>query len=157
MPTIGPAEWTVVLATLVVTIACVVLHFEILQMLNRRVVRPASMLVRDRHHRPTLLAVILALLALHVAEIWLFGLAFYLLMQIEGLGSIAGYDTFDLFDCIYFSASTYTTVGWGELYPIGPLRFLAGVEALAGFMMITWSASFTYLVMVRTWGSHQRD
>lgn len=27
---------------------------------------------------------------------------------------------------------------------------LAGTEALVGFMMITWSASFGYLVMVRT-------
>jgi len=157
LPTIGPAEWTVVLVTLIVTVICVVLHFEILEQLSRRVVRPSRSLPRDHHHRPTLLVVILALLALHVTEIWLFGLAYYLLMLDDGLGRIVGYESYDLFDCIYFSAATYTTVGWGELYPAGPVRFLAGVEALAGFMLITWSASFTYLVMVRTWGSHQRD
>ncbi|WP_198021868.1 potassium channel family protein [Algiphilus aromaticivorans] len=72
-------------------------------------------------------------------------------------GAIVGYDALTLLDCIYFSASTYTTVGWGDLNAIGATRFLAGTEALVGFMLITWSASFTYLVMDRTWGKKQDD
>ena len=51
--------------------------------------------------------------------------------------------------------TNYTTVGWGDLSSIGPLRILAGAEALLGFMLITWSASFTYLVMARTWGAEE--
>ena len=35
--------------------------------------------------------------------------------------------------------------------PLGPVRFLSGTEALTGFVMITWSASFTYLEMERFW------
>lgn len=45
----------------------------------------------------------------------------------------------------------YTTVGFGDLIPIGPIRLMAGVEALTGLVMITWSASYTFLEMQRDW------
>jgi hypothetical protein len=46
---------------------------------------------------------------------------------------------------------SYTTVGFGDVAPIGPIRFLTGTEALTGFVLIAWSASFTYLEMERYW------
>jgi len=153
MPQVGAAEWIVVGVTLLVSLLSVALHFEALAILNRWVIRKSRSLRPDRMHRLVILIVVLSLLVVHVIEIWLFGLAFYILMQFDDLGGLTGYDSFDLFDCIYFSAATYSTVGWGELYPEGPIRFLAGTEALLGFMLVTWSASFTYLVMARIWGS----
>lgn len=45
----------------------------------------------------------------------------------------------------------YTTVGYGDLLPSGPIRFVAAMEALLGLMLIAWSASFTYLEMQRFW------
>jgi hypothetical protein len=42
-------------------------------------------------------------------------------------------------------------VGFGDLVPSGPIRFLSGMEALTGFVLIAWSASFTYLEMERFW------
>ena len=42
-------------------------------------------------------------------------------------------------------------VGFGDLAPVGAVRFLSGTEALTGFVLITWSASFTYLEMERYW------
>jgi hypothetical protein len=47
---------------------------------------------------------------------------------------------------------TYTTVGYGDFVPTGAIRFLCGVEALAGFVLITWSASFMFIEMQRYWG-----
>ena len=39
-----------------------------------------------------------------------------------------------LFDCVYFSGTTFTTLGFGDLTPIGPVgRFLAVTEAGLGF------------------------
>lgn len=35
--------------------------------------------------------------------------------------------------------------------PQGAIRFLAGTEALTGFILITWSASFLYLEMEQYW------
>jgi hypothetical protein len=31
------------------------------------------------------------------------------------------------------------------------LRYLTGIESLAGLLLITWSASFLYIEMVRYW------
>jgi hypothetical protein len=154
----GHPEWIVTLTTVTVVTLAVVLHFEVIVWLNRW---GADQRIKERgrhhHHRPTLLFVMFALLLAHVAEIWLFGLGYYILLQMQELGTISGYAELDLLDCVYFSAATYTTVGWGDLFPTGPLRFLAGTEALVGFMLITWSASFVYLMMARTWGQDDED
>jgi hypothetical protein len=49
------------------------------------------------------------------------------------------------------SVATYTTVGYGDLAPVGPIRLIMGLEGLTGFLLLTWSASFTYLEMQRYW------
>ena len=43
------------------------------------------------------------------------------------------------------------TLGLGDLSPVGTVRLLAGMESLTGLLLITWSASFTYLEMSRVW------
>jgi hypothetical protein len=53
---------------------------------------------------------------------------------------------------LYFSCAAFTTVGFGDIVPSGPLRLLAGMEALTGFVLITWTASYLYIEMSRTWG-----
>ena len=58
-------------------------------------------------------------------------------------------------DYVYFSAITNTTVGFGDFVPSGPVRFLAGMGALTGLVLITWSASFTFLEMQRYWDGRQ--
>ena len=82
------------------------------------------------------------LLVLHSIEIWIFA----------GMGAIEGVvATFALEDYAYFSATAYSTLGYGEIYPVGPIRLLSGMEGVTGLLMITWSASFTYLEMQRYW------
>jgi hypothetical protein len=56
-----------------------------------------------------------------------------------------------LLDCVYRSAVCYTTLGLGDVAPVGNIRFLTGMESLTGFMLIGCSVSFTYLEMVRFW------
>ena len=46
---------------------------------------------------------------------------------------------------------TSTTLGYGDIEPFGILRFLTGIEALAGLVLITWSASFLFVEMQRYW------
>ncbi|MEO5607197.1 MAG: ion channel, partial [Polaromonas sp.] len=50
-----------------------------------------------------------------------------------------------------FSAETYSSLGFGDLIPTGPIRMLAGIEALNGLLLIGWSASFVYIAMERFW------
>jgi hypothetical protein len=52
---------------------------------------------------------------------------------------------------VYFSATVYSILGFGDIIPGGPLRLLVGIESVTGLLMITWSASFTYLEMVQYW------
>lgn len=146
-------DWGVhaaVVATTVLAVgACVTLHYEALSWLSRRLGASAA---PHTHGRRRVLYGIFGVLSVHVAEIWVFGLAFYLLEAAgASFGVIHGIATGSLVDHVYFSAVTFTTVGFGDVIPSGPLRFLAGTEALTGFVLITWSASFTYLEMGRFW------
>jgi hypothetical protein len=74
-----------------------------------------------------------------------------------GWGTFAGNFEGYLTDFFYFSFTTYTTLGFGDIQPIGDVRYLTGIESLTGLVLITWSASFLYLEMQNYWNSIQAD
>jgi hypothetical protein len=86
-----------------------------------------------------------------LAEICLFAAGFFIMHEHLGLGSVKGEFNGSPLDYFYFSATTYSTLGVGDLFPVGVIRLVTGVEALTGFVLIGWSASFTYLTMERSW------
>ena len=98
--------------------------------------------------------VVFAAFLAHTLEVCLYALAFYLFDDVLDFGSLAGETTADWRDYVYFSMGTYTTLGIGDIYPVGPTRLIAGVEALNGLVLIGWSASFTYLTMEKFWPLH---
>ncbi len=123
----------------------VVLHYEALERLNDWLPR-LRMAPRAR-----VLVLMISLLAVHTLEIWIYASGLYATTHWPGLGRIAGVESLRLLDAVYLSTVTYTTVGYGDLIPQGPVRLLLGFEALSGFLLVTWSASFTYLEMQRNW------
>jgi hypothetical protein len=139
------ANFTMVAATVAVVIACVLVHYEGLSLTQRRIMRP------HRYRRGKVLHAISLVILLHILEIWIFGLAYWLLLKWADSGTIHGAQALHLFDYIYFSATSFTTLGFGDLVPVGPVRFLAATEGLVGLVLITWSASFTYLEMESFW------
>lgn len=102
-----------------------------------------------------LIGVFGALIA-HTLEIWLYGLAFYWIGLQGDLGSLSGNASETLMENVYFSISNYTSLGIGDIYSTGPLRFVAGFEALTGLVLITWTASFLFLGMQKAWGRPNR-
>ena len=116
-----------------------------------------------RVSRVTFVLLIVGLLVVHLIEIVTFSVAYGLLDGRQGLGYLApapGSETVPAllrdpsdrqFDYVYFSAVCYTTLGFGDLIPHGPIRLLAAVEALTGLLLVAWSASFTYLQMHVRW------
>jgi ion channel len=134
----------VVLATAVAVCACVMLHYEVLNVLSRWLAH------RRGQRRQRVLFAIVGMLSAHIAEIWIFAFASMLLLLGAQFGVTAGIDS-DLLDQVYLSAMTFTTVGVGDAHVAGPIRFLNGTEALTGLVLITWSASFTFLEMERFW------
>ena len=93
--------------------------------------------------------VVMSLVA-HSIEVMLFALA-YKVSIASGFGSLEGNFEGSIADHLYFSYAAFTTVGFGDIVPTGPLRLLAGMEALTGFVLITWTASYLYLEMTRLW------
>jgi len=135
----------VVLVTIAMVVACVVLHYEALNWLTGWMKR---IKLRPRRH---ILVLIFAILLIHVAEIWIFGLGYFFLISGEGHGNLVASHAIGFFDCIYYSAVCFTTLGLGDVIPTGAVRFVTGTEALAGFVLLTWSASFTFVEMERFW------
>jgi len=140
------ANFAVVLGTTLAVTVSVLLHYEGLTLLSQWLARR-----RDHHPRRKVLYGIFGVLSLHVAEIWVFGLTVWALLTFANAGSVSGTTTTSLLDAVYLSAATYTTVGFGDLAPVGPIRFIGGTMALTGLVLITWSASFTFLEMQQFW------
>ncbi len=90
-------------------------------------------------------------LAAHALEVWVFALSYFWMHHAQGWGHFEGNFKGTLLDCAYFSFTTFTTLGIGDIAPHGELRYLVGLEALTGFVLITWTASFLYLEMTRYW------
>lgn len=132
-------------AALVAVVACVIIHYEGLRVLTELVQRG------EWNHRRRVIVLILSLLLMHVLEIWLFGGMYFLLLTYADVGELSGLSVINLFDTVYYSSMVYTTIGFGDIVPVGAIRLLTGMEGVTGLVMITWSASYTFLVMLKTW------
>lgn len=128
--------------------AVILIHYEVLFKLDRMLPRMAHL-----HSRYRVLIGVGVIFLTHVVEIWLFALGYFVTLQFpemgEILGASAGHGVF--WDHVYLSFVTYTTVGYGDLVAQGYVRYLTGIEALAGLLLITWSASFLFLEMQKYW------
>jgi len=100
--------------------------------------------------------VILGAICTHLVEIWVFAFG-YIALDYLHLGEVLqGNLSLGLLDFVYFSGATFTTIGYGDVVPVGPARFMAAMEALPGLVLIAWSASFTYVEMGRFWRKSSR-
>jgi hypothetical protein len=136
----------IVTAVAVLTVSvCVLIHYEALSWL--------SQLLPKLHmrRRPRVLLLIFAILVVHNIEILLFALAYLVLLRDPAFGTLTGLEALTLVNCGYFSAVVFTTLGLGDIVPHGAIRLLAGPQALAGFVLITWSASFAFIEMQSFW------
>ena len=137
--------WITVLVTAAAVIACVVLHYEFLRLISKSLPLPTT------QHRSRIVVLILSLLSLHIMEIWIFGAGYYFLLSFGDNGALTGIGAMSLLDCVYYSATVFTTLGFGDIVPSGAIRFMTGTEAIAGLTFITWSSSYTFLVMLKSW------
>lgn len=138
---------TVFIVNMAVIAINVVIHYEFLYRLT--VLMPR---MRIRHRLRIVIGVVTALTA-HALEVWIFAASYFYMHHTEGWGELQGNFDGTLLDCVYFSFTTYTTLGFGDVEPIGDLRYLTGLESLTGLVLITWTASFLYLEMTRYWDS----
>lgn len=139
----------VVGGTLLLAMLAMLVHYEASFYLRLLLQNNKSLSRRSR-----IMTLTSGLFCSHVAQIWLFGAGGWLMLELfHYTGTLGGIPQIQFLDFIYLSAASYTTVGYGDVFPIGHIRFLFGTESLVGFMLLTWSASLTF-VEIRT---HWRD
>jgi hypothetical protein len=136
--------------SLLLVAATVILHYEFLRLASTLTARLSI------PGRAQILIIIFLVLVAHLAEVGLYTGAYYACETWWRLGRIDGEVEGGIADFFYFSITTYTTLGIGDVHPRGPLRLIAGVESLNGLVLIGWSASFTYLSMERLWQDEPR-
>ena len=134
-----------------VVMSVVVIHYEFLLWMTKMIPR-----MRIPHRYRIVFGVFGSLLA-HAVEIWIFAFAYYFMHHTEGWGHLTGNSEGTLFDCVYYSFTTFSTLGYGDIVPAGEIRYLTGIEALTGLVLITWSASFLYVEMQRHWKVRDRE
>lgn len=123
----------------------VLIHYEFLYRLSRWIPR-----MKIRHRFRIVVGVFGALIA-HTLEIGIFALAYYFFHHAEGWGQLIGSYDGSLSHSLYYSFTTFTTLGFGDIEPLGHIRFLTGLESLTGLVLITWTASFLFFEMQRHW------
>lgn len=128
-----------------VVVLAVFVHYECLVRLNELMPK-----LKIRHRFRIMVGVLGAMTA-HAIEVWVFAVAFYFMNRFDGFGRIEGNFDGSLMDCVYFSFTNFTTLGPGDVFPLGDLRYLTGIESLTGLVLITWTASFLFLEMQRDW------
>ena len=133
---------------------CILLHYEVLYALDRALPKFSHVAARYR----VLLGVACIFLT-HVAEIWIFGIGYWFTFGLAGMGSLEGLASGHglLLDCVYLSFVTFTTVGYGDYVVQGYARYLCGIEALTGLLLVTWSASFLFIEMQKYWLRDRRQ
>lgn len=103
------------------------------------------------HPYARVLLIVLTALAAHIVEIVLYAAAYAFSVYTLKIGEFSGVPIGGPLDYFYFSVVSYTSLGLGDVFPGGHLRFITGIEALNGLLLIAWSGSFIYIAMGRIW------
>lgn len=136
--------------SLLLLAGCVFTHYEAFRVIVGRINKVGSA------ERRLVLQVVAIALCAHLIEIAIFAFGYFVADTVINLGDFAGVREAHAIDYIYFSIETYTSLGFGDIYPTGVMRLIAGIECLIGLIMIGWSTSFTYLSMRQLWESSTR-
>lgn len=144
-----------IVASVVLVSLTIIVHYEVLRLTS--LILPRLTMVRPR---PRIMFVIYAAFLAHTIEVYAYAIGYWLLEQHYGFGGavmqVGSPHRLGFEDLVYFSTITYTSVGFGDVVPLGGLRLISGIEALNGLLMIGWSASFTFISMQELWPQHAR-
>lgn len=127
------------------------IFYECLCVISRTVAKAST------RPRIFMLILITGIFVAHVIAITIYASAYWFLVKYAGITALAGNVQDYSLVYLYYSATTYTSLGVGDIFPLGGLRLLTAIEALNGLILITWSAAFTYFGVQRMWNSHGNE
>lgn len=83
------------------------------------------------HQGATILFTVFGLVFLHSLEIWMYAALYAALGEFH-----------DLETALYFSTTSFTTLGYGDVVISHSRRLLGAIEGANGFILIGWSTAF---------------
>ena len=136
--------WSEFFVSTVLVIATIVIHGFGLFSLSRAL-RTERAIERIKHIDPLsvrggafTLGIVLAMVALHGIEIWLFALAYL---------AVGASDTLEA--ALYFSSISYSTVGYSDAHVVQDWRLVGAFESIIGVIMLGWSTAFFFRMLGR--------
>lgn len=132
-------------------ILTVVIHYEALSALSKVLQN-----IKTQPH-PKLLVALFGIIMAHFTEIVIYAISYWMGDYVMNIGDFGGNRATTFADYVFFSAETFSTVGMGDIYPLGKLRLISSIESLNGVVLIGWSTSFTFLAMSRYWSGGQAE
>lgn len=99
-------------------------------------IRPAKVL-------SVFISTAIVLISLHIIEIFIWAFAYIMVLPDGELQSLES--------AFYFSAVTFTTLGYGDITLSSDWRILSGLQAINGILLIGWTTAFLFAVLQRAW------
>ena len=103
-----------------------------------RALRAIGMETLIRWRLLSLSLLVLAVFSAHLIEIWIWAVFYFFIEEIP---------TFKT--ALYFSTSSFTTVGYGDLTLSEEWRLLGSLESANGMILFGWSTAFIFTVIHR--------
>jgi hypothetical protein len=113
-------------------------HYEVISVVDGR------LRLTRRSIRLALPGVIVTVVLAHLIEIAFYAMIFAAAAGPLALGGFVSAQPMSADDYFYFTAQTYSTLGYGDVVPTGRVRILAGIAPLNGLLLLAWSGSFLY-------------
>ncbi|MGH1403291.1 MAG: potassium channel family protein [Alphaproteobacteria bacterium] len=117
----------------------VVIHAVSLDYLIRSIMKSKGSVKRvfKRYWKiPLLVKAVLGIFVAHIVQIWIWAI-FYMIVGVLP----------DFEEALYFSTSTFTTVGFGDIYLEKDWRLVSSFQSANGFILFGWSTAFIFEVM----------
>jgi hypothetical protein len=114
-----------------------------------RSIRKDETIAGSRSHLGRVLKVGRAVLIMYlvaIVEVLIWGAAYIVLGIVEGIEK-----------AIYFSAVTFTTLGYGDVVLDGSRRLLSAIEAVNGIIMFGWSTAIVIAVVQSVYSRQEAD
>jgi hypothetical protein len=86
----------------------------------------------------SVLLVVFGLMAMHALEIWLYACAFL------AVGALENFET-----ALYFSTTSFTTLGYGDVVLDHRWRLFGAIEGANGLLLFGWSTAFLFSIISR--------
>lgn len=91
-----------------------------------------------RSHLLAMNSVVLGVFAVLTVQVWLWTLVYV------ALGAFS-----DMDEALYFSTSTFSTLGLGDVVIVPEWRILAALQSVNGFLLIGWSTAYLVAASIR--------